>query len=288
MTHLDEARNAAFSRAPWSHLHDMALGRARLVPTMLSAREQALYFWLASQWAEGAGAIVDLGCFAGGSTARLAEGARVAGLDNAVHAYDRFTAHEKAKQGLLYASGVAPFEGDDIFALAQELLAPWQDRVTLHRGEIETLSWDGGDIEILVMDASKEASKMDRMAETFLPHLMPGRSLLVQQDFLHWSQPWVPVQMELLADFFLPLAQVPRDTMVYLCTGRPDAAALEAARTEALSDSRMLDLIKSAQLRYAARGWRLTDALEEMVLALLANPGKRAAHRFARPAPAGG
>lgn len=266
----------------------MALGRSRLVPTMLTAQEQALYFWLTSQWAEGVGAVVDLGCFAGGSTARLAEGLRVAGLDSEVHAFDRFTAHEKAKQGLLYANGIAPFEGEDIFGLAQDLLAPWQDRVVLNRGEIETLGWDGGDIEILVMDASKEAAKMDRMAETFLPHLIPGRSLVVQQDFLHWSQPWVPVQMELLSGCFQPLAQVPRDSMVFLCTERPDAAALDAARTEALSDAQMFDLLKSAQSRCAASGWGLTDALEEMVLALLANPGKRAAHKFKRPAQAGG
>ena len=177
MEQNDQPRNAAFDVAPWSRLLERALGPARKVPTMLSAEEQLLYYWIAAFWAEGAGEMVDLGCFAGGSTARLAEGARVAGLTTGLHAFDRFTAHEAAKEGLLYQNGIAPFEGDDILPLAQSLLSPWGERVHFHRGEIDQMSWDGGSIEVLVMDASKKAQTMDRMSETFMPHLLPGRSL---------------------------------------------------------------------------------------------------------------
>ncbi|MDV7144994.1 hypothetical protein R3X27_20120 [Tropicimonas sp. TH_r6] len=250
---------------------------------MLTLQEQLLYFWLSAFWAEGAGEIVDLGCFAGGSTARLAEGAQAAGLKSGLHGFDRFTAHERAKEGLLYANGVAPFEGEDILPLARQLLAPWGKRITLHRGEIDQMTWAGGPIEILAMDASKRAETGDRMAASFLPHLIAGRSLLVQQDLLHWSQPWVVAQMELLSAYFRPLAHVERDTVVYLCVADPDPTAIAIAQTAELSDEEVFDLIKSAQARFASLGWGLTERLEQMVLGLLANPGQRAAHRFKRP-----
>ncbi|WP_068118655.1 hypothetical protein [Tropicimonas marinistellae] len=275
----DRATEALLSR-PWTHLLDRALDKARTVPTMLSGQEQQLYYWLTAFWAEGAGAIVDLGCFAGGSTARLAQGLAVAGLDSRVAAFDRFTAGEDVKHSVLYRQGVAPFDGADILPLAKDLLAPWSEWIDLHRGEIDQLGWAGGPIEILVMDASKAACTMDRMSETFLPHLVPGRSLVVQQDFLHWSQPWVPAQMELLSEYFTPLVHVPRDTMVFLCHGSPPADSLALARSDDLSDSDLLGLLAAAKLRYTP--WGLADRLQETIDGLRNNPGLRRAHQFQR------
>ncbi|MFD0981209.1 class I SAM-dependent methyltransferase [Tropicimonas aquimaris] len=262
-------------------LMDRALGKARAVPTMLGAEEQRLYFWLAAFWAEGTGEIVDLGCFAGGSTARLAEGLDVSGHDARVHAFDRFTAGEDVKRSILYPQGITPFEGADILPLAQDLLAPWGDRIRFHRGEIDEMAWCGDPIELLIMDASKAADTMDRMAEAFLPHLVPGRSLLVQQDFLHWSQPWVPVQMERLSEFFTPLVHVPRDTLVFLCHRTPTRQDLCRSRTADLSDKDLLGYLEMAHERYA--DWGLAARLDETIRGLRANPGKRRAFQFRRP-----
>jgi len=274
-------RTDALAARPWARLLERALGGARRVPTMLSAEEQKLYFWLAAFWAEGRGATVDLGCFAGGSTARLAEGHRVAGRATPVHAFDRFTAGEDVKRAILYAQGVAPFEGADILPLARSLLAPWAESVVLHRGEIERIGWDGGPIEILVMDASKTAETGDAMAEAFFPHLIPGASLVVAQDFLHWAQPWVPAQMEGLREWFRPLAHAPRDTMVFLCERVPDARALDAARVSALGDAALDARLAATEARLAE--WGLGPRIAEMRQALAANPGERRAHRFVRP-----
>ena len=274
-------RMAALAARPWVRLLDRALGQARDVPTMLSVEEQKLYYWLAAFWAEGAGAIVDLGCFAGGSTARLAEGARVASHGGAVHAFDRFTADETAKARILYPQGVTAFEGTDILPLARRLLAPWEARLTLHRGEIEAADWTGGPIELLVMDASKTAETGDAMAEIFFPHLIAGRSLIVQQDYLHWSQPWVPAQMEALAEFVRPVAHAPRDTVVFLVERVPDAAALAAARIADLDDAALDAHLASAAARL--EGFGLAPRLAEMRAALAANPGERRAFAFTRP-----
>ncbi|MDT0682233.1 hypothetical protein RM543_06020 [Roseicyclus sp. F158] len=272
---------AAFAKAPWEGLGRRALGDARAVPTMLSEAEQKLYYWLAAFWCEGAGEIVDLGSFAGGSTARLAEGHRAAGLESGIHAYDRFTADEKVKSSILYKQGIAPFEGEDILPLAQSLLGPWAPAITYHRGEIDEMTWSGGPIEMLVMDASKAAGTMDAMSAAFMPHLVPGRSLLVQQDYLHWSQPWVPAQMERMASCFRPIAHAPRDTLVFLCTAPVTSDILEAGRTATARDEALLSDLETARER--SRDWGLADRLQETIDGLRANPGKRRAFQFKRP-----
>ncbi|MEM9247895.1 MAG: hypothetical protein AAGB05_04255 [Pseudomonadota bacterium] len=274
-------RTAALETRPWTRLLERALGTARTVPTMLSSEEQKLYYWLTAFWAEGAGEIVDLGCFAGGSTARLAEGHRVAGLRTGLHAYDRFTAKEDVKASVLYPQGIEPFEGEDILPLAERLLSPWAPRITFHRGEIDQHTWSDGPIELLVLDASKTAATGDAMAEIFFPHLVPGQSLVVQQDFLHWSQPWVPAQMEALSGCFRPLAHAPRDTMVFLCEHVPTAEHLASARVSALDDAALDHRLAAAQARYA--GWSLSEPFEEMRAALAANPGERRAFAFVKP-----
>lgn len=276
-------RTDAFAARPWARLLERALGEASSVPTMLSTEEQKLYYWITGFWAEGVGEVVDLGCFAGGSTARLAEGQRAARRSRGIHAFDRFTAGEDVKARILYAQGIAPFDGQDILPLAKDLLSPWAPHIAFHRGEIDKMRWRGGPIEVLVMDASKAAQTGDRMAETFFPHLVPGASLVVQQDFLHWSQPWVPAQMELLASHFRPLTHVERDTMVFLCESVPDAAALRAARTASLEDAALDDLLAASEARYEE--WGLAPRLAEMRRAVAANPGTRRAYQFERPGP---
>ncbi|MEL6203977.1 MAG: hypothetical protein AAFR47_01510 [Pseudomonadota bacterium] len=278
---MNGAEPSDFTSSPWSDLADAALEAAQSVPTMLTPREQKLYFWLTSVWAKGAGVTVDLGSFAGGSTARLAEGHRAAGRATVTHAFDRFTADEDVKARVLYKSGIAPFEGSDIFPLAQDLLAPWGRSIVFHRGEIEQMSWNSGPIEILVMDASKAAKTADKMAETFFPHLVPGRSVVVQQDYLHWSQPWVPAQMERLADHFRPCAHERRDTVVFLCTSAPTAEQVRAAATSDLDDSALDECLSSAMVRLTL--WDIAPQLDDMRAALAANPGKRRAFEFSRP-----
>lgn len=274
-------RTEAFAARPWARLLERALGPATGVPTMLTAEEQKLYYWITAFWTEGTGDIVDLGCFAGGSTARLAEGQRAAGRARGVHAFDRFTAGAEVKQSILYEQGVAPFEGSDILPLAKSLLEPWAPAVTFHRGEIDRKRWSGGPIEVLVMDASKAAETGDRMAETFFPHLIAGASLLVQQDFLHWSQPWVPAQMERLAAHFRPLAHVERDTVVFLCEHTPTLPELRKASVAGLDDAALDAALVAAETRYTA--WGLADRVADMRAGLAANPGKRRAHQFQRP-----
>ena len=248
---------------------------------MLSPEEQKLYFWLTAIWARGCGDIVDLGCFAGGSTARLAQGHAAARLGSRIHAFDRFTADESTKRRILYPAGIPTFTGNDILPLARRLLAPWAGAITFHAGEIEDNGWDRAPIEILTCDAAKSASDADDIAGIFFPHLVPGHSVVVQQDQMLWNQPWITAQMQLLARHFTPLAIVPESTVIHLCHSVPDAAALATARTAMLDDSALDGLLQQARAVLGPLGG--AAALDRMSAAIRANPGERHAWNFERP-----
>jgi hypothetical protein len=244
------------------------------VPTMLSQDERRLYLWLGRDGAAGRGAIVDLGCFVGGSTAHLAEGNRRAAQPVAVHAYDRFRVAAGLKRRMLYARGVPPFPGQDMLPLATRLLAPWADRVVLHRGLIQRQTWPGGPIAVLVVDAAKSARVADAIARKFLPFVVPG-GLIVHQDALHAPQPWVLAQMAGLAPWCRPVGHAAPTTLVWQVTRPIDGAALRAARTTALSDAGLaaaLDAMRPALARFGVD--RRIDAMRR---ALAANPGARTA-----------
>ncbi|MBN2906788.1 MAG: hypothetical protein JXJ18_08775 [Rhodobacteraceae bacterium] len=275
------ALRALFGSAPWSALPLSDTGGAARVPTMLTQAEQQLYFWLARDWARGAGAIVDLGCFAGGSTARLAEGRRQAGHAAPLHAFDRFTATPRVKKRVLYPAGIPPFEGNDILPLAQHLLAPWQGQIRLHPGEIEDSLWPGAPIEILAIDAAKSTAVLDAIAEMFFPSLIPGASVVIQQDYFHWRQPWIAVQMERMADCFAPLAICPDATAVFMCIRTPDAAALARGACDRLSDADLAAGLAAARQRMA--GFGQEARFDRMLAALAANPGERVSWRFIPP-----
>lgn len=270
-----------FADAPWRDIDAAGLGPASAVPTMLSAEECAFYYWLAAHWARDAGAVVDLGCFAGGSTARLAAGLAAAGSTARIHAYDRFTVNRPVKLRVLYPAGVARFRGRDILPLARRFLAPWEARIALHPGEIEDEGWAGGPVELLIVDAAKTDRGADRIAAQFFPALIAGRSVVVQEDFLHWRQPWLIAQAEALADCFELVALCAQAMAAFLVHRVPEPAELQAARTEAMDDSRLIELLQAARERHRAAG--LAPRVEEAIAAIRANPGRRIAWKMKRP-----
>ncbi len=262
-----------FAAAPWRNVSADETALANDVPTMLRRDECQLYYWLA-QHSAGLGATIDLGTFAGGSTAYLAAGLAASGAAHHLHGYDRFTANEEARALHLSPNGIALTDQEDILPLAQRFLAPWAQNITLHRGEIADLRWTGGPVELLVVDAAKSTALTDHIAAQFFPSLIPGKSLLVHQDFLHRQQPWLAVQMVRLADYFTPLGLVAKDCVVFACTKAVDSAALDYARTDTMDDDKLLSQIRAAAKLYE---FIPKDRFKSMIDKLRANPGARVA-----------
>ncbi|MCU0906643.1 MAG: class I SAM-dependent methyltransferase [Rhodobacteraceae bacterium] len=274
LSHLPADDPFAADPPPWREIRLRRMRPAARVPTMLSPEERQLYLWLGRDGAGGRGAIVDLGCFLGGSTAHLAEGNRRAAQPVAIHAFDRFRVAPGMKRRLLYDRGIAPFAGQDILPLATGFLEPWADRVTLHRGLIQRQVWTGGPIAVLVIDAAKTARIADAIARIFLPSVAVG-GLIVHQDALHAPQPWVLAQMAGLGPCCRPVAHVAPTTLVWQITRPPDATLIRAARTVGLSDAALSARVDA--LRPSLSRFEVTRRIDRMLATLAAHPGARTA-----------
>jgi len=270
---------------PWEAVPEADLAAGLAVPAMLKLGESQLYHWLGRN-VQGGGATVDLGAYVGGSAARLLSGLALSGRDYHLHAYDHFRSSRALWAKYLSDDPLPDSDAADILPLARRHLAPWDTHVTLHPGEIAEQRWTGGEIEILAVDAAKGSAIADHIAAEFFPALVPGRSILVQQDYLMAVQPWLPAQMFALSDHFVPLAQVETFCVAFLCVKRPDAAALQLARTDVLTDGALMKRVRAAARWHD--GMIRRDRFQAMLKRIKDNPGvrlgwqMRAAHKANR------
>ena len=130
------------------------------------------------------------------------------------------------------------------------------------------------------MDAGKSPALTDHVAQQFFPQLIPGRSVLIHQEFLHKTQPWLAAQMLGLPDHFTAVAYVPRDCVVFLCTRQVTPAVLAAAATAHMTDDDLVAALTAAATMFAplVPGQLVLD----MIPKLRANPGVRTAWKMRR------
>lgn len=186
-------------RRPW---RDAPYARtATGIPTMLSKAERRLLYGLARDYASGAGAIVDAGCFLGGSTASLLSGLRDRGshwTGPAVESYDLFRV-EEFTVGKFFSDGALQV-GDSFRPRFDANVGGFDIPHVVHEGDITEIGWSGGEIEILFLDVLKSWEINDAVLRDFFPSLIPGRTVIVHQDYGWGDTPWLPLTVELMRD----------------------------------------------------------------------------------------
>lgn len=255
----------ALARRPWRSLDvpDDVLS----VPTMLAADELALLYFLARDYATGEGAIVDAGCFLGGSSAALLAGLRdrPSGWDGPpVMSYDLFLVEEYTRTA--YFSGDPALEvGASFRHLYDRNVAGFDAPHEVRAGDIAANGWSGEPIEVLFLDVLKTPTINDAVMRDFFPHLIPGRTVIVHQDYRWGEVPWLHIGVELMRDSLTLIDEVPYCTQVFcleravdptLCEagawGRPDESKLQlmdAAIARSSGGTRgMLELSKAVLL----------------------------------------
>ncbi len=263
---------AQFAARPWRAVAKADLGPAASVPTMLTPEESQLYHWLGRQ-VSGDGAVVDLGAYAGGSAARLLSGLALSGRGNLLHSYDRFRSSRAFWARYIPDEPLPDADDANLLPVVWRHLEPWSDYVTLHVGDIGDKRWESGSIEILSVDAAKGSAMADHIAAEFFPALVPGRGVLIQQDYLMAVQPWLCAQMEGLRDCFLPLAHVPKVGMVFLCVAPVTEAALAMGRVDTLTDGKLMSRVREAASWH--QGMVAKPVFKAMLEQVRAHPGVR-------------
>jgi hypothetical protein len=231
--------------------------RPRTLPvvTMLSLQERRLLHYLARRHFTNRGAIVDAGCFLGGSTVALAEGLRqwaagaYAAPSHPIQTYDLF-AVEAWTIGTLLPHHMRA--GDSFRALFNRNLAGYRDLIEVHQGDITTMAWPGWPVEILFVDCAKVPIVNDFIVRTFFPRFIPGVSIVIQQDYIFdsWNA-WIHLTMERLSDYFEILTDTGFGSVVYLNTREIPPAEIAAATVYRMAAEEKIRLLDRARRRFA-------------------------------------
>jgi hypothetical protein len=187
-------------RRPW---RDVSLPPDAVgIPTMLSKTERKLLFGLARDFASGDGAIVDAGCFLGGSTAALLAGVRDRADEwtgPAVVSYDLFEVEEYTLRKF-FADDPSLRVGDSFRRRFDANVSGFDVPHVVREGDIVEHAWSGEQIDVLFLDVLKSWEINDAVLRDFFPSLVPGRSVIVHQDYGWGGLPWIPITVELMRD----------------------------------------------------------------------------------------
>lgn len=223
------------------------------VPTMLIDDELRLLESLTEDYWSDAGLIVDAGCFLGGSTVAMASGLRKRGFANRrlIHSYDLFEVEDWTR-GVYFPQTVSA--GDTTRPLFDRNIAPFADLVDVHEGDITLTQWGGEPIEILFVDVAKHWRVCDWITTNFFPHLIPGKSIVVQQDYLfHCFTGWLHITMEYFADYFERVCDTDVNSVAFLLTKPFPESALKPDLIASMSREQHVALLEGAASRFSGK-----------------------------------
>lgn len=270
-------------REDLKHLRDAHPDRGPLVPAMITAQERNALYQLATQYT-GAGAIIDAGCFLGASTVALATGVRDSGLgrnantQKVIHSYDIGTLPErknpKAAKTKLYGDFEYTF-GNSFVPELKRNIEDYSDLVQLHIGDILTKQWSGDPIEICFLDICKTVSIDAHTAEMFFSSFIPGKTILIQQDYFFHRLPWIKTTLGALAEHFQWEGRVAHSS-IYRCITTPGATTLNHKLFEQSDVDTLLKLHQAPEPALLDERARLKLKISEMYLLALKEQKTRA------------
>jgi hypothetical protein len=201
---------------------------------MLGFDEARLFHWLAADYFSGAGTIVDAGSFVGKSAYCFATGLRANPRHrlarDKVHCFDLFRVLDDQTSDFLFTmTGERLALGASTRHVFERQVAGVRDLLEVHEGDLHAVTWPRQPIEILMIDVAKTEDLSRRVVDLFFRDLVPGRTIVVQQDYHH---PWLPhihVLMEFLAPCFRMVVSRASDSAAFLCTAPVQGELLERA-----------------------------------------------------------
>ena len=173
---------------------------------MVGFEERRMLYWLGAEHYSGAGIVVDAGGYLGASAfalgAGLAQSQHAAAPRAVVHSYDRFVADDGYIRNDISRRLYPVPEGYDYQGIFEFQTALHADRIVAHRGDFIELPAPAAPIEILFVDVAKTVALNHRLVEHYFTRLIPGKSVIVQQDFYQAWYPYIPITMEYFRDWF--------------------------------------------------------------------------------------
>ncbi len=246
-------------------------GHVRSFPAMLGDEERQLPVFLAHSLARADGVMVELGCYLGGSTAALLEGAVTGGAEppsgsTLLHSYDLFVANDYMVCHSLKEHGIKA--GDSFLDVFKKNLGRNSRLVETHAGDIQQEHWSGGPIKLLYVDILWSWEINQRVIREFYTSLRPG-SKLIHQDYIYSWYPWLPVSMEWLVakGCFSFESFAKNSTVSFRCERSMTPAEAEMDFVNALSLEEKRSLLRRSQARFTGYPQDLLKLSEAVLVA---------------------
>lgn len=226
--------------------------------SLLSMNERKMLRWLGAEAFTGIGCFVDLGAFSGSSARFFAEGLEVrkdALSRPQIHSFDLFrVSRDVDTQRILNLP-----EGGDFLPVFQKNTAHVAEWIQAHRADVCAVSWPADKpIEFLFIDVAKSWKTNQKVIESFFPSLIPGQSIVFQQDYGNPWNPWVAVTMAYFADNLEPLVEEATSRLFHYRQAI-DFSRLPADLAQALPAAEKIRLLESTYPKLTPR----TRALHE-------------------------
>lgn len=259
---------------------------------MMSEQEKAFLYNIAKYEFRGDGIIVDAGLFLGASTNALATGLgenddarrRMPAGRRPITSYDIAVWVPSMNQHLSNAAvkaaldGWTPEPGASFEGLLRRMLARHEAVVDLRIGDFHHTARNDEPVEIAFYDCLKTASMDQTAFRVFAPHYIPGRTLVIQQDYFYDRAQDHRIRQELFAPYFDYLGEVTSSACFRLRSPIP-AACLARDPVEELTVDQKLTLLQQAAER-AARPRSRVFVLLSIVEFVLQQQGRSAAVPF--------
>jgi hypothetical protein len=84
------------------------------------------------------------------------------------------------------------------------------------KGDIKTKNWNELPIELLFLDVCKTVEINSHIFDKFFPSLIPGKSIIIQQDYHHIYHPYIHITMQLIKDYCTCIINKVNGSRVYI------------------------------------------------------------------------
>jgi hypothetical protein len=222
-------------------------------PGQIEVAERMLFYWLARNCYTGAGEIVEIGALLGASSSCFARGILdnpgIREKRNRLHVFDKFETFPDHAGDFFPRSGVTGYKaGDDFSPLYRKFMRPYAKVITVTKVDIADITWSGQPIEILFVDCAASAELGERVIQVFYPYLIPGVSLVVDQDYFFQRAWWLTCKSAALIDALHPTYSED-STMVAKCRSAIDRSRLDLG-LDRLTMGQKVELLMAMERAY--------------------------------------
>lgn len=186
---------------------------------MTTRAEQEYFLHYGKNLYSGQGEIVDLGCWMGSTTIPLVKGLLqntiFAESSRKIYAYDTFIWFDVMRESVAGTNLVGKYkDGDSFLDEYKRRTSKYAASIEIRAGDLKEIGWNGDKIEFLLVDAMKNWELTSAILKDFYTQLIPGKSLVLQQDFSHYFTPWIHLVHWHLREYFEFSEDIPKSSSV--------------------------------------------------------------------------